>query len=58
MSNYTLIYCSGCAYEYEIEDSIITSYSGREDILCSTCGDVLFSKELIKCMKNLEKCIT
>lgn len=51
MSGYVMVYCGKCEHEYKIKDFVILSWSGRKDILCSTCGDVLIIKEGVKLLK-------
>lgn len=49
---YTVIYCHKCDKEYKVEHDVILSYSGRKNILCSSCGDVLLNRRLIIYIKQ------
>ena len=52
MCSYLWFYCDKCKHEYKIEKDVIYSYSGRKNLLCSTCGDVLIHSAEVREIKK------
>lgn len=52
MSDYVIVNCSKCDREYKVKKDVILSCSGRKDILCSTCGDVLIIAVAVRGLKK------